>query len=226
MRIAVLGTGVVGRTLARGLARVGHHVVIGTRDPESTLAAAETDQHGSVAFAAWLRENSGIGLATFADAAEPAELVVFASAGARAMDVLRAAGARNLEGKVLLDVSNPLDFTTGYPPTLFVKDTDSLAEQIQRAVPRARVVKALNTVSSYVMADPTAIDGGDHTVFVSSDDGDAAEAVTSLLHELGWKDVLTLGGLSTARGPEMYVGLWLRMLAAIGKPEFNVRVVR
>jgi len=226
MKIAVLGTGSVGRTVAAGLADLGHEVVVGTRDPEATLARSEPDFMGNPPFAAWHDEHPAIGLTTFAEAAAPSELVVHATGGAGALDALTLAGAPNLAGKVLLDISNPLDASQGFPPTLFVKDTDSLAEQIQRAFPEARVVKTLNTMTAAVMVDPGRVGGGDHSTFVSGDDADAKRTVIDLLGSMGHTDVIDLGDLSTARGAEMYLPLWLRLMGALGTPFFNIKVVR
>ena len=144
-------------------------------------------------------------------------------AAGRTSDCL--AGAANLAGKVVVDVSNPLDFSQGMPPTLSVKDTDSLGEQVQRAFPDARVVKTLNTLNAELMVDPGRL-GRPHTVFVSGDDAAAKETVTGLLRELGHQDVVDLGGIETARGTEMYLPLWLRLMGALGTVDFNVHVVR
>ncbi len=132
MRIAVLGTGMVGRAFAARLVGLGHEVTIGTRDVAATMARAETDAMGNSPFPQWAAEHPAVTLATFADAAAPAELVVNATAGSATIAVLEAAGAANLAGKVVLDIANPLDYSAGMPPTLLVKDTDSLGEQIQR----------------------------------------------------------------------------------------------
>lgn len=210
MDIAVLGTGSVGRTVADRLLELGHAVTIGTRDPQATSARAE---------------HPAVPLATYADAAARAELVVLAVAGAAALDVLALAGADNLAGKVVVDISNPLDFSAGFPPTLLVKDTDSLGEQIQRAFPEARVVKTLNTLTASLMVHPETL-GSSSTVFVSGDDPSAKTAVTELLRAFGHDDVLDLGGIETARGAEMLLPLWLRLMQALGTAEFNVKVVR
>ena len=152
MQIAVLGTGVVGRTIAAQLAALDHDVTVGTRDPQATLARTDTDAMGNPPFSGWLAEHADVRLGTFADATEQAELVVNATGGQASIPALTAAGTANLAGKVVLDIANPLDFSRGFPPSLFVKDTDSLAEQIQRAFPDARVVKALNTMTAALMA--------------------------------------------------------------------------
>jgi hypothetical protein len=139
--------------------------------------------------------------------------------------VLRLAGAQNLAGTVLLDISNPLDFSAGFPPTLFVKDDDSLGERVQRAHPQAKVVKALNTLTASLMVDPASL-GESTTVFVSGDDADAKATVVALLQSFGHDDVIDLGPLETARGTEMLLPLWLRIMGALGTGQFNVKVVR
>jgi 8-hydroxy-5-deazaflavin:NADPH oxidoreductase len=226
MNIAVLGTGTVGRTLAGKLSELGHEVVVGTRDPEATLARAESDAMGNPPYSVWQADHPAVRLAPFAEAAVSGELVVNATGGGGSLDALAQAGAENLAGKVLLDVSNPLDFSQGFPPSLSVKDTDSLAEQIQRAFPDVRVVKALNTMTAAVMVDPGRVGGGDHSVFVSGNDPEAKQTVVSLLTDFGHTDVIDLGDLSTARGAEMYLPLWLRVMGAVGTPFFNIKVVR
>jgi predicted dinucleotide-binding enzyme len=140
--------------------------------------------------------------------------------------VLTAAGTDSLAGKILLDIANPLDFSNGFPPTLFVKDTDSLGEQIQAAFPRLRVVKALNTLTAPLMVNPAQLSGGDHSVFVSGNDADAKTTVIGLLESFGHTDVIDLGDITTARGTEMVLPLWLRLMGALNTPMFNVKVVR
>jgi predicted dinucleotide-binding enzyme len=217
LKIAVLGTGPVGRAVAGRLAELGHEVTIGTRDAADTAGRED--------YAAWAADHSGVRLSTFAEAAASADLVVNASGGDVALEILETAGTENLAGKVLLDISNPLDHSHGFPPQLFVKDDDSLAESIQRAHPDARVVKSLNTMNNALMADPQRL-GQDTTVFVSGDDADAKATVTGLLRQMGHGDVIDLGGIDTARGPEMYLALWIRTALALGGNDFNIKVVR
>jgi 8-hydroxy-5-deazaflavin:NADPH oxidoreductase len=217
MKIAVLGTGPVGRAVAGRLAELGHEVTIGTRDPGDTAGRKE--------YAGWAAEHPAVRLGGFAEAAAGAELVVNASGGDVALGILESAGAGNLAGKVLLDISNPLDGSKGFPPTLFVKDDDSLAETIQRAHPEAKVVKSLNTMNNSVMVDPQRL-GEDTTVFVSGDDPEAKSTVTGLLRQMGHGDVIDLGGIETARGPEMWLPLWIRINLALGGNDFNIKVVR
>lgn len=225
MKIAVFGTGMVGQALAARLHDLGHEVVICTRDPEATLARTEPDGMGNPPLPAWLAGHAGIGVATFAAAAADAALVVNATTGAGAIPALESAGAANLAGTVILDLSNPLDFSAGFPPTLSVKDTDSLGEQIQRAFPQSRVVKTLNTLTAPLMVHPDRL-GEPSTVFVSGDDAAAKSTVVDLLRSFGHTDVVDLGGIETARGTEMFLPLWLRIMGALGTPMFNVKIVR
>jgi predicted dinucleotide-binding enzyme len=225
MKIAVLGTGMVGQALAGRLDELGHAVVVGTRDPEATLARTEPDGMGNPPFAAWHAQHQQVALATFADATAEAELVVNASSGAATLELLHLAGAANLAGKVLLDIANPLDFANGFPPSLFVKDTDSLAEQVQREFPQIKVVKALNSLTAGLMVDPRSLGQGS-TVFVSGDDLEAKATVTALLESFGHDDVIDLGPLETARGTEMLLPIWLRLMNALGTAQFNFKIVR
>jgi len=213
----VLGTGPVGRAVGGRLAELGHEVTIGTRDVAETTGREE--------YAAWAADHPAVGLSTFARAAADAQLVVNASGGTVALGILESAGTENLAGKVLLDISNPLDGSTGFPPQLFVKDDDSLAETIQRAYPDTRVVKSLNTMNNALMVNPQRL-GEDTTVFVSGDDAEAKATVTELLRAIGHGDVIDLGGIETARGPEMYITLWIRTALALGGNDFNIKVVR
>ena len=215
MKIAVLGTGMVGRALAGRFDELGHEVTVGTRDPAATGAKEE--------YAEWSAGHPSVGLATFAEATTEAALVVNATSGGVSLDVLGQAG--DLTGKVLLDVSNGLDHSRGFPPLISAPQDDSIAEQIQRAHPGARVVKSLNTMTAPVMVHPEQLpDPG--SVFVSGDDADAKATVTGLLHDLGHTDVIDLGDVTTARGPEWLMPAWLRLIGAVGSPLFNWKVVR
>ncbi|RNM12449.1 NADPH-dependent F420 reductase [Nocardioides pocheonensis] len=209
MKIAVIGSGVVGRTLATAFRRLGHDVVVGTRDPEVTGKREE-----------WA--GLDLSLSPLAEAGTGAEVVVNATTGAASLDALAPV---DLDGKVLLDVSNPLDFSQGFPPSMTVKDTDSLAEQIQRAHPEARVVKALNTVTAAVMVHPDSLPENS-TMFLAGDDPLARETVRELLAELGWVDVVEFPALESARGLEMWLPLWVRLMGVLGTADFNIRLVR
>ena len=220
MRVAVLGTGGAGRTLAAGIAAAGNDVTVGTRDVESLLAR-------NADAAAWRDAHPGIALATFRDAASGAELVVNATAGGASLAALQSVGADNLDGTILMDVANPLDFSRGMPPSLSVVNTDSLGEQIQRTFPTARVVKALNTVNASVMVAPAEVGDGDHHTFVCGNDAAAKDQVTIWLRQwFGWQSVLDLGDITGARALEMYLPLWVRIMSTLGDASFNIRIVR
>jgi 8-hydroxy-5-deazaflavin:NADPH oxidoreductase len=190
------------------------------------MARADPDAMGNPPYSAWAAANPAVSLAPFAEAAAAAGLIVNATSGDVSIAVLEAAGRDNLAGKVLLDISNPLDFSGGFPPTLFVKDTDSLAEQIQAAFPDTRVVKSLNTLTAALMVRPRLLADGDHSIFMSGNDAAAKETVAGLLESFGHTDIIDLGDISTARGPEMYLPIWLRLTNALSVPIFNIKVVR
>lgn len=227
MKIGIFGTGVVGQTLAGKLVEVGHDVVVGTRDVAGTMAHTEPSPYGLPPFSVWLQQHPGARVGTFAEAAQHGEMVINATSGTGSLQALQQSGAHNLEGKILLDVSNPLDFSQGMPPTLTVVNTDSLAEQIQRAFPAVKVVKTLNTVTASLMVDPRQLAGGNHALFASGNDAAAkAQVVEWLADWFGWQHVIDLGDITTARGTEMYLPLWLRLWGALGTGVFNIQVVK
>lgn len=215
MRIAVLGTGMVGQALASRFVETGHDVVMGSRDAANDKA---------VGWAASHEERAAAG--TFADAAAHGEVVVNATSGVFSLAALQAAGADHLAGKVLIDVANAMKPDSGFPPQLDPVGDDSLAEQIQREFPQARVVKALNTMNCEVMVDPSLVPG-EHDVFLAGEDPSAKEAVRSLLRGFGWPDtsIRDVGGISAARGLEMYLIFWIGLRVTLGQNHFNVRVV-
>lgn len=216
MKIAVLGTGMVGKAIGTKLVQLGHQVMKGSRTSNNEKATAWVQQFGA---------NASQG--TFADAAKFGEIIFNCTNGAGALDALMAAGEENLGNKVLIDISNPLDFSRGMPPTLLVANTDSLGEQIQRSFPKAKVVKTLNTVNCNVMVDPSLVPG-DHDMFVSGDDAEAKAKVKDILMNwFGWKNVLDLGDITGARSMEMYVILWVRlMMGEVGNPNFNLHFLK
>jgi hypothetical protein len=216
MKIAVLGTGIVGEAISTKLVALGHEVKMGSRTAGNAKAAAWAKGAGA-------RASHG----TFRDAAASGELVFNCTSGAASLEALRSAGAENLGGKPLVDVANPLDFSRGMPPSLTVCNTGSLAEQIQHAFPEARVVKALNTLSASLMVNPARLAGGDHDVLVCGNDADAKRRVTALLTEgFGWKNVVDLGDLTAARGMEAWLLLWIRLYGAFASGNFNLKLVR
>jgi predicted dinucleotide-binding enzyme len=215
VRFGVLGTGTVGRTLASKLVTLGHEVMMGSRQAGNAVAVAWEKERGQLA-------DEG----NFAEAAGFGELVVNATAGASSLDALVSAQAENLAGKVLLDVSNPIEPAGGMPLTLTVCNVESLAEQIQHAFPETRVVKSLNTVNAAVMVDPASLRSR-HTMFLAGDDADAKRTVTELLADFGWpaKDVMDLGGIEAARGMEMYLPLWASLWGVTGTASVTIKVV-
>lgn len=216
MKIGVLGTGMVGQAIAGKLVALGHDVRMGGR-------SATNEKSAAWAKAAGAKASTG----TFADAAAFGEIVWNCSLGAAALDVLGAAGAANLRGKILIDISNPLDFSKGMPPSLFAGNTDSLGERIQAAFPDTKVVKALNNVNALVMVDPGRVAGGEHDTFISGNDAGAKGRVTEILRGwFGWKHVIDLGDITTARGTESYVALWVRLWGALQTADFGIKVVR
>lgn len=227
MNLGILGSGVVGKTLAAKFSSLGHGVMIGTRDPVASRARTAPDSFGGAPLSAFLVDHPAVALGSFAEAAAHGEIVLNATSGLAALEALALAGAENLAGKILVDISNPLDFSRGFPPRLTVCNDDSLGEQIQRAFPAARVVKTLNTVNAYLMVAPGLLAGGDHTMFLCGNDAGAKLVVEGLLKEqLGWTDVIDLGGIAMARGTEMYLPLWARLYGSLQNPMFSVKVVR
>ena len=227
MKIGILGTGVVGRTIAAALAGKGHDVMIGTRDPRTTLARDTGATGSKTTFKEWHEANAAVKLGTFAEAARFGEAIVNATSGDGALPALEGAGADALGDKIVLDISNPLDFSKGFPPSLTVCNTDSLAEVLQRAFPRVRLVKTLNTTTASVMVNPGAVGGGDHTMFVAGNDAEAKAKVKGWLGEwFGWRDVIDLGDVTNARGTEMLLPIWVRLYGTLGSPMFNFKIVR
>ena len=226
MKIGILGTGIVGQTIGSTLAAAGHDVLYGTRDVAATQARTEPDAFGNPSFGDWQRQHPEVKLGTFADAAKHGDIVFNATAGAITLGALDLAGADNLVDKVLVDVTNPLDFSVGFPPRFSVCNDDSLGEQVQRACPGANVVKTLNTINYGLMNRPDLIEG-DHNLFVSGDDAEAKATVTGLLVDaFGWKadNIIDLGDITTARGTEMMFALWARLYARTGNALINFNV--
>lgn len=215
MRIGVLGTGVVGSTIGSKLVALRHDVMMGSRSASNEKAQAWAKQAGK-----------GASHGTFADAAAHGELLFHCVSGAVALDVLSAAGTQNLRGKVLIDVTNPLDFSRGMPPSATHRGEDSTAEQIQRAFPDAKVVKSLNTINHLVMVQPSRIKGA-HDVFVAGNDTGAKAQVEKVLREwFGWKHVVDLGDLTAARATELYVLFWIRLWGATKTSDVNIHVAK
>lgn len=213
MKFGVLGTGIVGVTISNRLAELGHEVMIGTREPSKSGDKLKS-------------RNEAVKVGTFAKSAAFGEVLFNATSGTVSIDVLKMAGESNLNGKTLVDISNPLDFSKGMPPSLFVTNTDSLGEQIQRAFPNLKVVKALNTVTAPIMVNPKQVAGGDHHIFVCGDDAGAKETVTALLKNFGWLNIIDLGDITNARAVEAILPLWVRLYGNLQTPMFNFKIVQ
>jgi predicted dinucleotide-binding enzyme len=230
MKIAILGTGTVGQTLAARLTGLHHEVMLGTRNVAETSARTTKDNYGGPSFSEWHANNKQVKLGTFSQAAVFGEILFSATQGSITLKALQLAGASNLEGKVLVDVSNPLDFSKGMPPILIPElcNTTSLGEEIQRTFPGVKVVKALNTMWCGLMVNPGMIGGGDHQVFVCGNDAQAKLKVTGLVEQFGWKaeNILDLGDITAARGTEMLLPVWLKIMGKLGNSAFNFKVVK
>lgn len=227
MKCGVLGTGIVGQTLATKLADLSHEVMIGTRDVARTMARTEPEAYGHLPFCTWKEQQPHVQIGTFAQAAAFGELVVNTTAGSNSLEALKMIDPASLSGKILIDVANPLDFSHGMLPSLSVVNTDSLGEQIQRAFPQAKVVKTLNTMHTTLMVNPTWLANGEHDVFLCGNDPEARAQVKDLLiNGFGWRDVIDLGDITAARGLEMLLPLWLRLWDTLQTPLFNFKIVR
>jgi predicted dinucleotide-binding enzyme len=211
MKIGVLGTGSVGQTVGGKLVAMGHDVMMGAR---------AADNEKVLGFAGRTGGRAG----TFAAAAAHGEMVLNCTRGDTSLGMLTGLAAQ-LAGKVLIDVANPLDFSQGFPPHLTVSNTDSLAEQIQRALPETFVVKSLNTVNASVMIDPSRVPGR-HSVFVSGNDKHAKGRVSDLLRSLGWQSIIDLGDITSARAAEQILPLWVRLYGVLGTADFNIAVMK
>jgi predicted dinucleotide-binding enzyme len=214
MRIGVLGTGMVGQAIATRLTQLGHDVRMGSRDANNEKARNWVKQAGT-------RASQG----TFADAASFGDVLFNCTSGDGSLPALKAAGEKNLNGKVLIDVANPLNVTTKPLPSLTVCNDDSLGERIQREFPNARVVKSLNTMNCQLMVDPSKV-RGEHDVFVCGNDADAKSTTMEILREFGWDRPVDLGDITASRGTEMLLPLWLRIMVTLKTPMFNFHVAR
>lgn len=216
MNIAVLGTGNVGNTIGSRLIEVGHTVMMGSRTSDNEKALAFVDKHNGKASAG-----------TFADASAFGEIIFNCTVGVGSLEALKMAGENNLNGKIMVDVSNPLDFSKGMPPSLAVCNTNSLGEEIQKAYPEVKVVKALNTMWCGLMVNPAMLNGGEHSTFICGNDAEAKETVKEILKSFGWfeKNILDLGDITKARGTEMYLPLWLSIYGATQNGAFNIKIV-
>jgi len=219
MNIGVLGTGMVGEAIATALTEKEHNVKMGSRSANNEKAAE------------WVKKSNNATQGDFNDAASFGEMVFLCLNGAHALDAVNSVDANNVAGKIVIDITNPLDFSKGMPPRLLdgLSNSTSLGEEIQKAWPGARVVKVFNTVNANVMVNPKLVNNGDHSLFICGDDADAKNKVKHFLVDtFGWKpeNLLDLGGISSARVTEAYVPFWVSMMQALGTPMFSIKVVR
>jgi 8-hydroxy-5-deazaflavin:NADPH oxidoreductase len=229
MKITVLGTGTVGQTFASKLIELGYDVMLGTRNVSEKLKSTAKDGYGNPPFSEWYKVNSKVKLGTFEEAAAFGQIILNVTQGGNSINALNLAGEKNLNGKVLVDISNPLDFSQGIPPSLLpgLSNTNSLGEEIQKTFPQSKVVKTLNTMWCGLMINPDMIGGGDHTNFICGNDNGAKTIVKSLLIEFGWKseNILDLGDISSSRGTEAILPVWLRIWGITKNGVFNLKVV-
>ena len=230
MKIAIIGTGIVGKTIASKLVELNHDVMMGTRNVSDKLASTQTDNYGNPPFGEWIKTNSKVKLGSFAEAAAFGELVVNATNGSNSLTALILAGTKNLAGKVLIDIANPLDFSNGMPPSLLpgLNNTNSLAEEIQRTFPDTMVIKTLNTMWCGLMVNPNLVGNGDHINFISGNNSEAKNKVIKLLNQFGWldKNIIDIGDITGARATESLLPIWLKVMGVTKNGAFNFRLVR
>ncbi len=230
MKISILGTGTVGQTLAAKLISLGHEVMIGTRNVTEKLSSTAKDAYGNPSFAEWHSANKQVKLGDFAEAAAYGEIVINATHGGSSINALKLAGVSTLKGKIILDLSNPLDFSKGMPPGLIpeLSNTNSLGEEIQKTFPDSKVVKTFNTMWCGLMVNPNMIGNGDHINYISGNDEAAKAKVRKLLIQIGWKEenILDLGDITAARATEAYLLLWVRVRSSIEGGAFSFRLVK
>jgi 8-hydroxy-5-deazaflavin:NADPH oxidoreductase len=230
MKISIIGTGNVGQTFASRLIELGHEVMIGTRNVQEKLSSTAKDMYGNPPFSEWIKLNTRVKLGSFEEAGSFGEMILNATLGGSSIAALKLAGSRNLSGKILIDVSNPLDYSKGMPPSLLpeLQNTNSLGEEIQKTFPETRVVKTMNTMWCGLMVRPGLIGNGDHTNYISGNDPDAKTKVKKLLNQFGWKDenILDLGDISASRATESVMTIWLRVWGSIQTGAFNFRLIR
>ncbi len=229
MNIAVLGTGTVGQTLSAKLLELGNKVVLGTRSVAEAQTRTTRDGYGNPGIGDWIKNNPGIKLLPFAEAIAFGQLIINATQGANSISALKAGNPGDLDGKIIIDISNPLDFSKGMPPVLIPElcNTNSLGEEIQKAFPQSYVVKTLNTMWCGLMVNPAMIGGGDHNNFLCGNNPESKLEVRKLLGQFGWKEdnLIDLGDITSSRGTEQILPLWLRVMSVKQNGAFNFKVV-
>jgi predicted dinucleotide-binding enzyme len=208
MKIGILGTGGVGRTLAAKFASDGNEAMIGTRNVEDTLAKSQPDAMGSPPYKEWQKNNPKVKLGTFADTAKFGEIIILATFGDVTKNAIDLAGKENFSGKLVIDTTNPLDFSKGVPPGFTVTLGNSLGEQIQKHIPQAKVVKAFNTIGAHIMVSPKR-EEGDPVFLLAGDDESAKNQIAEIVKNWGWKDVVDLGDISRSYWLEAFAMIWI-----------------
>jgi len=219
MKIGVLGTGVVGEAIATALINNGHHVMMSSRRASNEKTAAWKKNAGKNAFTG-----------TFAEAALHGEIIFTCLNGEYALDAIDTIDKENLAGKIVIDVTNPLDFTQGMPPRILesLGNSKSLGEEIQKAAPGAFVIKTLNTVNYNLMVDARKVNSADHNLFLCGNDVNAkTKAKHFLVDNFHWRAdrLVDLGGIESARAIEAIVPFWVLVYQSLGTPLFNFKIV-
>jgi 8-hydroxy-5-deazaflavin:NADPH oxidoreductase len=227
MKVSILGTGMVGQAIAGKMTAMGHEVYMGSRNAENAKSNTKPNPMTGVSFADWFNKNHSVNVVDYNELPSDSDIFINATNGKGSVDALNATGKEKLKGKIILDIANPLDFSQGMPPSLYICNTDSLGEKIQREFPESKVVKSLNTMNCYLMMDPSLVPGN-HTVFISGNDETAKQEIKSWLMSVGWENsnIIDLGDLSTARGTEMLLPIWLRLYGVLGTVDFNFHIAR
>ncbi|MGB2870061.1 MAG: NAD(P)-binding domain-containing protein [Bacteroidota bacterium] len=225
--IGILGTGVVGQIIAAKLLDLGYQVMVGTRDVNKTQAQRELSPMGLPPFSEWHKKHPNVKLGSFADATKFGELIFLCTKGNVSVDAVKLANPQDFKGKTVVDISNPLDFSKGMPPSLIpqLSNTNSVGEEVQKALPDAHVVKSLNIVNCEVMVN-AGRSGGSPTMFVAGNDPSAKAEVTRVLQQFGWEDIMDLGDISASRGMEMMLPIWLRIWGATKNGYIGFKIVR
>jgi predicted dinucleotide-binding enzyme len=214
MKIGILGSGPVGRALGKGFASKGHDVMLGSRTPSKP----EVQE--------WLKATSGkVSAGTFSEAANHGDIIVLCLLGEGTEPAIKVAGTKNFDGKLVIDATNPLDFSKGMPPGLFVGTTDSLGERVQRLLPTAKVVKCFNTVNNQTMTNPQMKEGLADMMICGNDES-AKRQVAGLLKQFGWGEPIDIGGIDGARWLEAYTALWVRLAMKLGSFGIAARILR
>jgi 8-hydroxy-5-deazaflavin:NADPH oxidoreductase len=224
MKIGIFGGGMVAQTIGAKLQAKGHHVMLGIRNPAADELARPRNM--AVSLAEW-KTSTGAQVGTMRDAASHGDILFNCTQGEGSLPALQAAGANAIGEKILIDVANPLDFSKGMPPSLLPQydHGTSLGEEIQRAFPKAKVVKAFNTITAAVMVDASKVPG-DHDLLISGNDATAKATVSEIARaEFGWKSIVDLGDIVGARATEHLLPIWLRLWAVTGGPFHNVKIV-